>query len=149
MLARRAALSSLSLLSVALFLLLLGARDHLHPVGLPLVVVGLVLRRRFFLALLLRFSRCLPATLLVPIARGEAPAAAMTAMVAFLAVVAHQELRASEHKSEGPSPEIGFLYMKQIVVNNCLSFLFFDFLFFLAVVGLMATLKGMEVSVGE
>ena len=39
--------------------------------------------------------------------------------------------------------------MKQIVVNNCLSFLFFDFLFFLAVVGLMATLKGMEVSVGE
>ena len=38
------------------------------------------------------------------------------------------------------------LYMKQIVVNNCL-FLFFDFL--LLVVGLMASLKGMELSVGE
>ena len=102
----RAAQSSLSILSGALLLVLLGARDHLHPVGLPLVVVGLVLRRRFFLALLLRFSRCFPATLLIPIARGEAPTAAMTAMVAYLDVIAHQELRASERKSEVPSSEI-------------------------------------------
>ena len=54
----------------------------------------------------LRFSRCFPATLLIPIARGEAPTTAMPAMVAYLDVIAHQELRASERKSEVPSSEI-------------------------------------------
>ena len=37
--------------------------------------------------------------------------------------------------------------MKQIVENNCLSLLNFDFL--LLVVGLMASLKGMKLSMGD
>ena len=85
-----------------------AAHDHgisgrvaaqLRQAGVRLAVVLAV-------ALLLRFSRCFPATLLIPIARGEAPTAAMTAMVAYLDVIAHQELRASERKSEVPSSEI-------------------------------------------
>ena len=52
-----------------------------------------------------------PATLVLPMGWGKACIATAAAMIAFLDVVAHQELRASEQKLEGPSPEIEVLQL--------------------------------------